>query len=394
MIINIDTVTKEQIENLVTNSVGESKTLEFKQELPGNSDNKKKEFLADVSSFANASGGTIIYGIKEVDGVASEIVPLEGRTVDEAKLWIENVIRAGIEPRMPIHIKEITGFGGDGNGFIIIIRIPQSFASPHMVIFKKSSRFYCRNSAEKYQLDVQEIRSAFLATDSQAERIRGFLQDRLAKIMADETPCNMANPHKLVLHIIPLNPFLNHKRLDFSAIHMPDYFKPIGHCGWDDKYNLDGVLTHWSDVNSRVCHSYCQTFFNGTIEAVYADILEPARNDDSPSINSLAYERYLVASTKDYFEEYKALEVEPPFIISISLLNCKGAYLDVGSRYFSHNPENIDRNVAIFPEIQVESFDKEVPAIMQPIFDAVWNAFGYSHSYNYTDDGTWRVREL
>ena len=391
MIINIDTVTKEQIESLVTNSVGESKTLEFKQKMPGNSDNNRKEFLADVSSFANASGGDIIFGIKDVKGVASEIIPLEDRTIDEAKLWIEDVIRAGVEPRMPIHIKEITGFGNDGNGFILIIRIPQSFASPHMVTFKNSSRFYCRNSAGKYQLDVQEIRSAFLATDSQAERIRSFLQDRLAKIMADETPCNMANPHKLVLHIIPLNPFLNHKRLDFSIIRMQEYFKPIGASGWNHKYNLDGFLTHWSDKHSQACYSYCQLFFNGAIEAVYDDILRLPMDKPKAYIASIAYEQRLVNAIKEYFEGYKVLGVEPPFIISISLLNCKGAYLYVGKRYFSYTPDGIDRDVVILPEVQVESFDEEVPTIMKPIFDAVWNACGYQRSFNYTEDGIWEI---
>jgi len=57
-------------------------------------------------------------------------------------------------------------YGDDGKGFIILVRIPQSFASPHMVKFQNTSRFFCRNSAGKYQLDVQEIRNAFLATDS------------------------------------------------------------------------------------------------------------------------------------------------------------------------------------------------------------------------------------
>ena len=156
---------------------------------------------------------------------------------------------------------------------------------------------------------------------------------------------------------------------------------------------MDGFLTHWSDVHSRACHSYCQTFFNGTVESVYADILVSSR-DGAPYIGSLAYEQYLVASIKNYLEGYKALGIEPPFIISVSLLNCKGAYLNVGDRCFSRDPENIDRDVAVLPEVQVESFDKEVPTIMQPIFDAVWNAFGYSHSYNYAEDGTWKVREL
>ena len=62
---HIDEITADDIKSLITNSVRESKTLEYKQILPGGQDKDKKEFLADISSFANSSGGDIIYGIKE-----------------------------------------------------------------------------------------------------------------------------------------------------------------------------------------------------------------------------------------------------------------------------------------------------------------------------------------
>lgn len=47
-----------------------------------------------------------------------------------------------------------------GKRFVIVIRIPKSWASPHMIT-KGSSKFYSRNSAGKYPLDVFEIRTAF-----------------------------------------------------------------------------------------------------------------------------------------------------------------------------------------------------------------------------------------
>ena len=191
---HIDEISMVDISFLTDNKISESKTLEYKEKLPGHTDKEKKEFLADISAFANASGGDVIYGIKEVvdsngkkTGQADEVVPIQGTTADESKLFIENLIRTAIEPRIPVQVKEVDGFGADGDGFIIFVRIPQSFASPHMVTFKNSSKFYSRNSSGKFQLDVHEIRNAFLATDSQADRIRSFLQDRLAKIIADET---------------------------------------------------------------------------------------------------------------------------------------------------------------------------------------------------------------
>src|SRR5687767_2839466 len=62
---DFDAIEKADIDQLVTNQVTERRTLDYKQSLPGGSDGDKKEFLADVSSFANASGGYLIFGIRD-----------------------------------------------------------------------------------------------------------------------------------------------------------------------------------------------------------------------------------------------------------------------------------------------------------------------------------------
>ena len=60
-----DAISADDIVNLVANQTPERKTLEFKEKLPEGTDKAKKEFLADVCSFANAEGGYIVYGIRE-----------------------------------------------------------------------------------------------------------------------------------------------------------------------------------------------------------------------------------------------------------------------------------------------------------------------------------------
>jgi hypothetical protein len=400
---NFDDITKSDIDFLLVNKIVEVKTLEYKEKLPDSQDSDKKEFLADISSFANASGGDVIYGIREArnedgkkTGEPEEIVPLESITADEAKLQIENLIRAGIEPRITVHVKAIEGYGTDSKGFIILVRIPQSFASPHMVTFKNTSRFYSRNSAGKYQLDVQEIRNNFLATDSQAERVRSFLQNRLAKVMADETPLPLSSEHRLVLHILPLYSFLNNQRLELSLHeNLISDFRPIGAGNWSHRYSLDGFITFDREPKSKILNDgYCLVFFNGVIESVYADILsvrggQKPKKGETAFISSISYEKYLVEAIRRYFKGYKTLGIEAPVIISMSLVGCKGAYLwtDIGL-----DSQPIDRDVAILPDVQVGSLDEEVPTIMRPIFDAVWNACGLPRSYNYTEDGIWNVR--
>ncbi len=165
-----DDIDKSDIDALIENSVNESKTLEYKRKLPEALDKGKKEFLADVSSFANASGGDIIFGIEEKPGeddgntgVAGKVLPIQSETADQAKQRLEQIILYGIDPRLKVQIKDIM-VNEKKQEFVILLRIPQGIASPYMVTHKNASRFYSRNSSGKYQLDVHQIRSAFLAT--------------------------------------------------------------------------------------------------------------------------------------------------------------------------------------------------------------------------------------
>jgi hypothetical protein len=400
---NFDDISKTDIDFLVSNEISEIKTLEYKQILPSGSEKDKHEFLADVSSFGNSSGGDIIYGIKEkvIDGKktgqAEKVLPLTDTTANDAQLRLENMIRTGIEPRLPIQIKTIDGYGQDGKDFVILVRIPQSFASPHMI--KSSSRFYCRNSAGKYQLDVQEIRNAFLATDSQAERIRDFLHDRLAKIMADETPSRMFKPYRLVLHLIPLTSFLNQRRIDLTDENsLVSLIKPIATDNYNYNYNFDGFVTCSNDGQTGLCYSYCQIFFDGTIETVNSMILRTATGDYPENaqkgfIPGTYFESIIIEAIKKYSQSYKRLGIEVPVIVSMALLDCKGTHFNTDF-YDGISSQSLDRNLALFPNIQIWNFDAEVSKVMKPIFDAVWNAFGYPRSFNYTENGLWKVRQF
>src|SRR5713226_6530384 len=98
----LEALEESDLQALVDNQVSERKTIEYKAALPGNSDGDKKEFLADVSSFANAAGGNLIFGIKEDSGTLVEIRGLQISNVDAEILRLENIIQTGIAPRLPV----------------------------------------------------------------------------------------------------------------------------------------------------------------------------------------------------------------------------------------------------------------------------------------------------
>jgi hypothetical protein len=68
--------------------------------LPAGGDKAKREFLADASSFSNAGGGDLIFGIEAKDGVPVRPQPLQ-LNPDQDSLRFEQSIRDGVSPRVP-----------------------------------------------------------------------------------------------------------------------------------------------------------------------------------------------------------------------------------------------------------------------------------------------------
>src|SRR5882724_3565153 len=96
----LEEIAAVDLEHLLANSVTEGKTIEYKKVLPGNSDSDKKEFLADVSSFANTTSGDLIYGVDEAQGAPTGISGLYLSDPDLEVRRLDSIINDGLEPRI------------------------------------------------------------------------------------------------------------------------------------------------------------------------------------------------------------------------------------------------------------------------------------------------------
>lgn len=224
-------IDKDRIESLISNEARENLTLEYKEALPGGGREERKEFLADVSAFANAAGGDIIFGVCEkregnkTTGLPEKAHGLAGINVDATIRQLESMITDGIEPRISgLRIKPIDGFE---QGPVIILRIPRSYLSPHMVKLG-DSRFYSRTNAGKQPLDVTQIRSAFALSESLPAKVRRFRDERIARIVGDETPIPLPHRPKIVLHLLPIASLDPTIQLDLGTLkHQNMLQKPI-----------------------------------------------------------------------------------------------------------------------------------------------------------------------
>ena len=387
----IDAISKSEIDELIANGVNESKTLEYKQELPGYSDKDKKEFLADVSSFANASGGDILYGVVATEGIATSACGLLEFNEDAGRLRLESMIRDGIAPRLPgIQLKVVTGCA---DGPVLVMRVPRSWCGPHMVTYKGASRFFARNSAGKFQLDVAEIRSAFEGSGDVAKRITNWRDDRLSRIVSDEGPMRLVSPDRLLVHLVPLESLNDPWRFAASELDTTGAaFHPMDTSGWDDRLNLEGYLAFSNaDTTNDIAMSYTQVFRSGQVESVMARIL--TEESGARFLASTWYEQEVVRAVRSHLKGLEAIGVQPPIVFMLTILNAKGAFLSVETRRRFGRPTPIDRDVLVTPDVMFERFDDDIPRTLRPAFDAVWNACGFPRSANFDADGNWNPRQ-
>ena len=385
---SIDQITEQDLQSLIDNAVTEGKTIEYKQELPGSSDADKKEFLADVSSFANAGAGDIIYGIIEDKGAAKTLPGMKIDDIDQTKTRIDSIIREGIDPRLPSFTIRDIALANSNRA--LIIRIGKSWISPHRVIFKGHNEFYSRGTNGKYRLDVGELRIAFTLSETIIDRVKKFREERIARLYANETPISFDGNTKIILHLLPLISFNPGQGYGIERIKISDlptiYFR-----GGSSRYNLDGYLTYTGN-NAVKSYSYTQLYRSGIIEAVDGFILRPQKNNDL-LIPSVGYEQELIAALSAYVKVLKMLEVELPVLIFLTLVDVKG-YIMVIDNYRFGFPDSypIDRDVLMLPEVLITNYNTRADEALRPCFDAVWNACGFARSLNYDKDGVWQEK--
>jgi hypothetical protein len=391
----IEAIEEADIISLIDAGIAERKTLEYKESLPGYSDDGRKEYLADISSFANAAGGHLIYGMREEDGVPVELTGIDGN-VDEEVRRLEGMVRDGIDPMIAgVHSQPIKLANSKT---AIVVRIPKSFSSPHMVRFKNTSRFYSRASNGKYQLDVDEIRAAFLGSETTAERIRTFRLDRVSKIRARETAVPMHVGPRTALHIIPLNAFASGIRYDVIELRRNvattyQALAPLFRDGaQNSRINFDGLLVR-DAADSEASTGFLQLYRSGIIETVDGTLIGE-RQDYGKIIPSLVFEVKLVRFIRRVLPVLKSLGVDPPLAVMLALIDVRDYSMSRKDYLgFPGGSAPFDREILLPREALIDEYSADVSLIMKPLIDEIWNAAGFNESPYYKNGG-WVGEEL
>lgn len=385
---SLNDIQLSDLKSLITNQVPEGKTLEYKSILKLDKDADKKEFLYDVSSFANSSGGDIIFGISEGEekGLPVSVDGIDGN-IDELCRKIESLVRDCISPRiLNFSLKSV--FVENGKN-LLIIRVPKSLNSPHQVTFQSVDRFYSRSNNGKYVLDVFELRNAFIQSSQLTERIRKFIKNRIAGIIANETPVQLEDIPKIVLHIVPLQSIEEGSNIVSNQDLKNEMLFPIGSEGYNHRFNMDGVLNFSKLSGSKDYEAYVQLYRTGIVESVNADLL---REYDGKKLiyvgKDFSVEARIITFVADALKILKKLEIQTPVYLFLHLVNVKG--YGIGSprlRRSFYGDVGIDKDILQLPEVVIQNYPTDVSIILKDWFETIWNACGFEKCYSYDENG-------
>ncbi|WP_127900550.1 helix-turn-helix domain-containing protein [Solirhodobacter olei] len=382
---NFDEIDSATIQALVGAGATESVHLEFKRDPYGSADSDKKEFLKDVSAFANALGGHLLIGVDEVDGAASAVTPIVGIDVDKELLRLESVVRTGIEPAIVgVRMKRIQAGVGD----VIVIQIPRSYNPPHRIIFKGSNRYHSRSSSGTYELSLEELRTLFGQFRSVEERAKTFMRERLLRVQANDGAMPLpVEVGAMIMHLVPLPDFGSGRRHELSELRQQSMaFAPLGASGYTPRVNLDGFLLY---RGGPVCRGYTQVFRDGSVEATSVSMI--AEMDGRRLLPSVAVPERIMQALRSYMTGLRAIDASSPILLQVSFLAMNGVGLGIDPMRVLNPPPTYGREELHLPASIISEYrnDEDYQDVVAEQMDFLWNVFDFERCFYFNSEGKW-----
>lgn len=391
-------ITLTDLESLVVNKVPETTRLDYKECLPADDKDGKRDLLQDITALANTVGGYLVYGIREevVDGkntgIPEQLVGILGLNENEVGLWIENLVRTCTEPRL-VGVQFHTVTLNDSTS-ILILGVPRSWSAPHAVSIQKHWRFYARNSRGNYQMDVNQLRDAFSLGSGIQDKLISIRDSRIDYLTRKYQTARQEPIPLVAIHVLPFDSLRTDHSLNIlsSRNNLEDLELGRGIPVHGSAINFDGLLVKRNE-------EYLQLFNSGRTEEVVTRI---NCSREEPAVKAEFLERSCILSLGLRLRLLKRLQLSGPMFICISVLGVKGHRLEAkGHDQLSNSLfdrllpfPGLDRSDLVISPIFLESLDaidldddttrfSNVASVLRPALDSLWNGFGVERCLHY-----------
>lgn len=334
--IPLSQITEKDILQLVADKIPENVTLEYKRELTLDADKTKArdEFLSDVTSLVNTSGGCIIYGIEEKrdpqnrnTGVPGGLHSASNDNYDNLQQKIHQALRQGTNPPVSVEIRRLVVNAVP----VILIGVPKRSGLPSMVTYNDNGRIYRRNSAGKYVPDVYELEQLFLANGTNQQEAELLRQSRIEAVINQHVYPDVVTKGAFFIHAIPLRFRQGNtiamdkiKDLDEDEVRHPLVIPmSLNRPGLRAYYqfNADGYMSYSCTGSSKDIYCYNQFFRNGVVEFYTTQFMHS--REDNPMMNGdyvfgAAIAGGICGAVQRATRFWKYFQIEPEFLVFVS----------------------------------------------------------------------------
>lgn len=230
---------------------------------------------------------------------------------------------------------------------------------------------------------VQSSAEATSFSPQTLERAETFRRERLAEILAGRTPSVLAAGALAVLHMAPLPSFQASKAADIVAMiakgaHMP---VPLAGRGGQTSFSLQGVN------NTLGEGGYGLLFRNGAFEGTHALSV----HDGAPYLASIAFANMVVGAVRRALALQSHYGFGFPTAVMLSFCNAAGVHMRLRTEFRAgyYETQALGQDVVTIPPVTFSGPDLDVPAVLRPLLNATWNAFGQAGCDLYDGQGLW-----
>jgi hypothetical protein len=352
----------------------EGSQIDYKISLSGsNKNDEHKEFLKDISSFANAQGGLLIIGVKEPKNglsVHDQIVGVnDGSNIAKD---LERVAATSIDPRIPGLLIKTVELSNKKD--VIVVYIPPSMSRPHMVCYQKLRSFYVRHSEASVPMTTHEIQDTVLSSATSEGRARFYAdihQTETLEYLIGTKPSFLIQAvplmtpsekwevlEDLITGVIRGN---NREALrNYAHFDLRSHVAPIptiyGVMGKESRENND-----WQTDVHR----------NGYIQAVYMDIQQHPNDKDITALHEGYH--YLFKAFGDMCQAlWNATQTDLPYLLRCTYFNAENTAFYIDSFKVT---KPYGRHQIIWPD-QIREVGQPLNDIIKEWTVQLFNAFG------------------
>ncbi len=389
----LDQITEADILGMVDNDRLEDAQLDFKLGRPDKWKNvdpdldeaekdderwkAKREFLKDVTAFANNRGGDLIYGMAEKSGVAGKALGIDVPNMDQLILELQQLCENHTEPPLRVQARPVGEFD---KGPVLVVRVPESWQRPHAVNIHEARFFWQRHENSNRPMTMNEIKQMVVGWHDVEERIRRFRRERVEKLARGEAPLPLYGERLVVFHIVPVEMFANDAQIDVrSSSDEPRVWQfPLNESGFDTGYTLDGRIAYNTQPGDKPgetagARGYTLLFRNGSLETVTSTL-----GSYSESIHPFPIADRIRRGFRDgWTKGLQAYNLTGPYFVALSLVGWKGSQLPsdqfaIVQPWWPLREDNI-----MLPDVMVEIFTDEPADDLKQLWDYLWQTCGF-----------------